>query len=669
MAALTDILSRMKKASLKVLFLSVLMLFSVYSFADEAIKSYRPPSIYALSGKEIIIFSQSANNHVFPEGCKKFSEKNRIEHTVTGHWITVSRVIREHQDTRRDCITFYLEDEGMTYILYYPMTCSKKEHCDYAENITTVFTELSEYQKVLQLDFSFVEKTYIDDFNKHFQGTKAIWNAKKNSKLSELPFFHSLSIRGTGLCEIYQIGDTLVSTPISKAKDLNGILNNLSHHYDQYQDVLRRAEETDAEYSIRDSYEKLKGKRVHLLLDEYGEVIPYYGHTVYPIQDINGVCSDLSKEDINNKEYLVGRIDLINHFSSFQWYIELIPQSGFLDGASVWLDYTSELPERLLDGIEYAQYQEKVQAIIHRCEGDRLIADLKSRTKTKPSTIVNQYFESVPDTLALKANLAFAGKDIWLTRSGLFPDDRAEWLVNRICSNKLLLEYPSFSTYTTLYRVDGNKTVAYSNWSHPWVGDSRKELTYGLIGGDTYTFYNFRFDGIEKPSDSKIYYARLIPVPDKEFGPYKYTTGWEDKIYRGEDIHDAVLVPFSEMFINAIRTDKDIEDLASAIKEQEQRDMDEYLRGATVKYEALTRLYGEEIAGIINSGNVRFGFTSQMCKYALEREPYQLKYEVKTPLGYATEYNFYTQDIKLYFIDDILIGIAWRGRAIEYHMN
>lgn len=38
----------------------------------------------------------------------------------------------------------------------------------------------------------------------------------------------------------------------------------------------------------------------------------------------------------------------------------------------------------------------------------------------------------------------------------------------------------------------------------------------------------------------------------------------------------------------------------------------------------------------------------------------------RTPFGGATTYDFYTKGVKLYFINDYLMGIKWKGNDIQY---
>ena len=82
--------------------------------------------------------------------------------------------------------------------------------------------------------------------------------------------------------------------------------------------------------------------------------------------------------------------------------------------------------------------------------------------------------------------------------------------------------------------------------------------------------------------------------------------------------------------------------------------------------QTLIKVYGKECADIISKGEVRFGFTKEMCNLAYDGEPYRPSYNVETPLGLADSRVFYTKGITLYFIDDLLIGIKWKDGKVKF---
>ena len=225
-----------------------------------------------------------------------------------------------------------------------------------------------------------------------------------------------------------------------------------------------------------------------------------------------------------------------------------------------------------------------------------------------------------------------------------------------------------------------------------WYGEDTK-IGYGsVIGGDDIKYHHFMFEGIAKQPTllsernmdwfkhfgysydyalehmhktyglpKEMYYLVVSPIPD-----FLYDKSGNPRL--GSEIKEKIYIPFTKELLLSIKTTDEVDTLLFKYREERRKLENQANDDAREMYETLVKIYGEEIGGILFGGNVRFGFTRDMCMVALRGEPYRLTTNVRTPLGIADCCNFYTQDIALYFIDDILIGIAWRGNALEWHM-
>ena len=85
-------------------------------------------------------------------------------------------------------------------------------------------------------------------------------------------------------------------------------------------------------------------------------------------------------------------------------------------------------------------------------------------------------------------------------------------------------------------------------------------------------------------------------------------------------------------------------------------------------YKISMDMWGESTAELIRQGDVRFGFSPEMCIMAYYGSPYQIS-KMMTKLGTAICYNFYEKEVKLYFIDQQLIGIQFRLEDIKYYID
>ena len=120
----------------------------------------------------------------------------------------------------------------------------------------------------------------------------------------------------------------------------------------------------------------------------------------------------------------------------------------------------------------------------------------------------------------------------------------------------------------------------------------------------------------------------------------------------------------SKKFVSDIENQLNIEKSRS-LDQQMAKEMNERFNNIFIVAE---RLWGEEIANLIQHGEVRFGFNVDMCLMAYRDEPYRIS-KVSTPFGLATCYNLFEKDVKLYFINEELIGIQFKLEDIHYYKN
>ncbi len=143
----------------------------------------------------------------------------------------------------------------------------------------------------------------------------------------------------------------------------------------------------------------------------------------------------------------------------------------------------------------------------------------------------------------------------------------------------------------------------------------------------------------------------------------------KDYFREGVDMKDTLMRVYimvengiSKKFVSDIENKLNIEKYHS-LEQQMAKEMNERFNNI---YIIAKRLWGEEIANLIQHGEVRFGFNVDMCLMAYRDEPYRIS-KVSIPLGLATCYNFFERDVKLYFINEELIGIQFKLEDIHYY--
>lgn len=228
--------------------------------------------------------------------------------------------------------------------------------------------------------------------------------------------------------------------------------------------------------------------------------------------------------------------------------------------------------------------------------------------------------------------------------------------------------------------ANSNSTPSIYEW--PIKGAQR--FSQGMIGGESWAFFKGKFVGIiyrppvyyefeigynEKKQQKEIeMFGALVPyiriVPDS--ATY-YSAGPDyGKKFLGANIRDTIFIPFTENKIQFFLSDRQLNDFKNIFRKSEQEAWNAHMARYRNRYQALIKVYGKESADIISKGEVRFGFTKEMCNLAYDGEPYRPSYNVETPLGLADSRIFYTKGITLYFIDDLLIGIKWKDGKVKF---
>lgn len=273
-------------------------------------------------------------------------------------------------------------------------------------------------------------------------------------------------------------------------------------------------------------------------------------------------------------------------------------------------------------------------------------------------------------------NALWSGKTFWVNNrilpSKFSSKDSAPAYHYNVIDNVTKFEYE------ILYGGGYNNAPPPSKYAWPNCCASFSE---GQVGGNTWNFFKAKFVDIKHlhiilGDDYNAFhrnkaiseYGRVLPyirlVPDSTT-IYKSTLTFGAE-FHGYEIVDTLFIPYSEKLLKYFLSEQQLADFTTDFFAKEQAEWDKHMEKYGNRNRALVKLYGKEIGDIISSGEVRFGFTKEMCNLAYEGEPYNSLYNVKTPLGLADCRNFYTKGIKLYFIDELLIGIEWKDGRIKF---
>ena len=279
--------------------------------------------------------------------------------------------------------------------------------------------------------------------------------------------------------------------------------------------------------------------------------------------------------------------------------------------------------------------------------------------KRKIATLQN-YIRTFDNSLIDKASV-FLHSDVWIDEQGI---------CNAIS--------PSNSTYDNGWKKDFN------------LDGINRTLSSAALGGNTYKFYLAYVSGITLLPNLKTIVERheyrtnhgykpkvFSPTDSLEFQHYLILKHSPDSLYSvrnslgyysdlkkyGREFTDSCFIPLTEETLSHLIPPTKMNEIHDGFYQREQQAWDEFSEEQRAYYDIASRVWGENIAQIVCRGEVRLGFNEDMCHFAFMRTPYRTS-SAKTPLGIAECQDFFMEGVKLYFQNDILIGIEWRGNSL-----
>lgn len=218
-------------------------------------------------------------------------------------------------------------------------------------------------------------------------------------------------------------------------------------------------------------------------------------------------------------------------------------------------------------------------------------------------------------------------------------------------------------------------------YCYHWPNMTRKDYSDAVFLGNTWSFFYGKILDIrlmptiippeftssyrdEKLQELTSKYQKIwgtynyyfVIVPDENV-TYSSENGYKLKFE--EIANDTVFIPFTAERLEFVMNEYRMADFMSQLQKVQQEKAHRFFVHRKELYDEEVQLFGKKIADIVSKGEIRFGFTPEMCQYAYYGEPYQTKWYVSTPFGDAFVHYYYTRGVKLYFIEDELIGIQW----------
>lgn len=130
---------------------------------------------------------------------------------------------------------------------------------------------------------------------------------------------------------------------------------------------------------------------------------------------------------------------------------------------------------------------------------------------------------------------------------------------------------------------------------------------------------------------------------------------------------DTLFVDYNKELYKLILLEDDFQQKFKQHENWEKAQWEKYNRMEAARYRYAIQQWGEKAADKIQHGLLEFGFSPEMCVQARREEPYRID-KAMTPFGMATRYDFYQSNLKLYFIDNQLIGIQTKEQSPLYYM-
>lgn len=262
------------------------------------------------------------------------------------------------------------------------------------------------------------------------------------------------------------------------------------------------------------------------------------------------------------------------------------------------------------------------------------------------------------------------------------------WIDSKILNSAIFV-----SNNPNGHKVYSSK-IKYNHWDYnfsddaKWAYKSEGYLSSAAFGGKDYLFGYAHADTIvlkpnlrtvvEKLKFEKDPYNKksFSPTDSLEFRFYLALTRCPDSTYVdfnefdrkyytqiGKECNDTIFIEIEKNTPKYLLSTQSFNNVKAGFYEREQYLWDEFSEEQKAYVEIATRMWGEKIAQIVCSGEVRLGFDEEMCHFAFMRTPFRTS-SVQTPLGLAECQDFFMEGIRLYFQNKILIGIEWRGNKL-----
>lgn len=452
-------------------------------------------------------------------------------------------------------------------------------------------------------------------------------------KASSKDVFLKLDNGSTPLSEIYNHSfktlDILfkVSTDYSKGFFLKLLRDDgklLWMKFDKFNTAkYRKMKDFSDLFYVRDSYRHLKPYKTQY--DDGWETI-ITTKILLPIYDVTKIKSDLySLEDSSKAEGLSLFRDSIPVYS----YGKVYPNS---DGVTISLSQDSNVIHLTPAGLsELAK------------KNDRLIADFH-----KKEISIQRY-----DSLKIDKLKKLIGKNMW-ANTGLasrdhphFYDNQSqEWLTKADGTGRKEVRSSNFMSMRGINRINCDivDLVLLPNC----IPEDRRQAYYynmtPVYGKDSPRFNDY------------CYYIVIKPSPDKSYWPYKSETfDYDNKAY----------IMINDIEEYDFLSSEELEAWLIDFYIDEKADIEAFNNSRNTRYEIAKAIWGTDIANLVLKGEIRFGFSQEMCKMAYHSEPFQ-EGTTSLPLGRAEVLDYPTKETKLYFINDKLIGIQFKLGEIRY---
>ena len=232
----------------------------------------------------------------------------------------------------------------------------------------------------------------------------------------------------------------------------------------------------------------------------------------------------------------------------------------------------------------------------------------------------NQLLSKYDVSLIDSARMALSKHSFWFNINMLGDYDR-EKLPAAILKNKRLS-----STYSR--PLD-------PKYRNHWPNMTRKDYSDAAFLGNTWSFFYGKLLDIRlmhtiiPPSFTSSYrdekLQELTSNYQKLWGTYNYyfvIVPDENMSYRREDgykpkyeeiANDTVFIPFTAERLEFVMNEYRMADFMSQLQEVRQEKSDRFFAKRKVLYDEEVQLFGKKIADIVSKGEVRFGFTPEMC--------------------------------------------------------